>query len=210
LERWVEPLLERDLIPLSRARVLSALISIAAQRQDAARLQAHGDELLPLSRAIGADALTCSALLALGSAAFLRGDVEEGRGSYREAIDLARTTRPTMVPVLLGNLGWLLRAASELAEAREILDEAVELGRREGSPYLLSRSLSGRANLALDEREFPEALALYHEALGFCRDFAIRSRVPICLGGISAALVGLGRHEKPPESAVQQTESARR
>jgi predicted ATPase len=196
LERWVEPLLERDLIPLSRARVLSALISIAAQRQDVAQLQAHGDELLPLSRAIGADALTCSALLALGSTAFRRGDVEEGRVVYREAIELARAARPTLVPVLLGNLGWLLRAAGELAEGREILDEAVELGRREGSPYLLSRSLSGRANLALDEREFPEALALYREALAFCRDFAIRSRVPICLAGISAALIGVGRREE--------------
>jgi tetratricopeptide (TPR) repeat protein len=101
-----------------------------------------------------------------------------------------------VVPTYLGNLGWLLREAGELAEARELLDEAIELGRRQESPYLLSRSLSQRANLALDEREFPEALALYNEALAFCREVAIRSRVPICLNGISAALAGLGRREE--------------
>jgi predicted ATPase/class 3 adenylate cyclase len=196
MERWVQPLLERDLTPLSRARVLSALISVALPRRDYDRLQALGEELLPLSRTVDSDYLTCGALLALGSTAFQRADVEEGRMLYRQAIQLARTARPNLVPVLLGNLGWLLRGAGELAEARRLLDETVELGRREGSPYLLSRSLTQRANLALDEGEFSDALALYREALEFCRDFTIRVRIPICLGGISAALAGLGRGEE--------------
>ncbi|HEV8602658.1 MAG TPA: tetratricopeptide repeat protein [Gaiellaceae bacterium] len=196
LERWVEPLLERDLTPLSRAKVLSALISIAAPRSDGERLQAYGQELQSLSRAIGADALAASAVYALGGAAFIRGDVEQGRALFLEAIDIARRVSPSRVPRYLGSLGWALRSAGELAEARQLLDEALELGRREGNPYRLPLILAQRANLALDESEFAEALALYREALALCREFANRKTVPICLSGISVALAGLGRREE--------------
>jgi predicted ATPase/class 3 adenylate cyclase len=191
LERWVEPLLERDLSPLSRAKVLSALIAITAPRSDRDRLQAYGEELLSLSRSLGADTLTASALYALGGAAFFRGDVEHGRALLLEAIDIARRANPARVPRYLGSLGWVLREAGELAEAHEILDEAVELGRHQGNPYRLSLILAQRANLALDEHEFEEALALYREALALCRKFANRTTVPICLSGISSALTGL-------------------
>jgi len=196
LERWVEPLLERDLTPLSRAKVLSALISIAAPRSDGARLQAYGQELQSLSRAIGAEDLAASAVYALGGAAFIRGDVEQGRALFLEAIDIGRKVSPSRVPRYLGSLGWALRSAGELAEARHLLDEALELGRREGNPYRLPLILAQRANLALDESEFAEALALYREALALCREFANRKTVPICLSGISVALGGLGRREE--------------
>jgi tetratricopeptide (TPR) repeat protein len=188
-------LLERDITPLSRAKVLNALIFIALNRSDGERLQALGEELLPLSRAIGVDGLACSALIALGTAAFVGGDVEQGRELYLEAIDLARRASPARVPVFLGNLGWLLRSAGELVEAREILEEALDLGRRQRSPYSLALILSQRANLAADEREFAEALALYREALGVCREFRLRRSVPNCLGGISAALARLGQRD---------------
>ena len=196
LERWVEPLLERDITPSSRAKALAALISVAAPRGDGERLQAHGEELLPLARAIGSDSLRSSALFALGSAAFLRGDVEHGRTLYLETIEISRTAHPKLVPLYLGDLGWLLRSAGELAEAREVLEEALDLARREGSPYELSGVLTQRANLALDECELTDALVLYSEALGFCKQFGLRQRLPICLSGISTALAGLGRHEE--------------
>jgi predicted ATPase len=196
LERWVEPLLERDLTPLLRAKVLSALIAIAAPRSDGERLQAFGQELQPLSRAIGADDMAASAVHALGAAAFLRGDVEQGRALFLEAIDIARRVSPSRVPRYLGSLGWALRSAGELAEARPLLDEAVELGRREGSPYRLPLILAQRANLALDESEFAEALALYREALSLSREVANRKTIPICLSGVSAGLGGLGRAEE--------------
>ena len=195
LERWVEPLLERDLTPLSRAKVVSALIALAAARVDRERLQAHGHELLQLSREIGADAHTASALYALGSAAFLGGDVERGRALYYEAIDIARDVSPGRLPRYLGGLGWLLRSAGELAEARGILDQALELSRRQGGPYRLPLVLAQRANLALDEGEFAEALALYREALALCREFANRRPVPVCLSGVAAALAGLGQRD---------------
>jgi predicted ATPase/class 3 adenylate cyclase len=196
LERWVEPLLERDLTPLSRAKVLSALIAIAAPRSDGERLQAYGQELQSLSGAIGSEALAAHAVYALGAAAFLRGDVEQGRALILEATDIARRVKPSRVPGYLGSLGWALRSVGELAEARQLLDEALELGRRESSPYRLSLILAQRANLALDESEFAEALALYREALVLCREFANRKTLPICLSGISSALAGLGQREE--------------
>src|SRR5207302_3752274 len=97
LENWVEPLLHQDTTPLSRAKVLSALLSIATARDDAERLQKLGDELLPLARSIGADIFVCRALTALAHAAIRRGDVEQGQALYLEAIDLARTAQPALV-----------------------------------------------------------------------------------------------------------------
>jgi non-specific serine/threonine protein kinase len=196
LERWVEPLLGRELTPFSRAKVLSALIAIAGPRSDRDRLAERGQELLTLSRELGSDALTANALFALGGAAFFRGEVEEGRSLLRQAIEIARTVSPARLPRYLGGLGWLLRGAGELAEARRVLDEALVLGRRQGSPYRLPLILAQRANLALDEREFAEALPLYREALALCREFRVRRTVPLCLGGISSALAGLGRHDE--------------
>jgi tetratricopeptide (TPR) repeat protein len=57
----------------------------------------------------------------------------------------------------------------------------------------LALTLAQRANLALDEGEFEEALALYREALGLCREFGLRQRTAICLSGVSSALLELGR-----------------
>jgi predicted ATPase/class 3 adenylate cyclase len=196
LERWIEPLLESNLPASSRASVLCALLAIAAERTDRERLQAYGEELLPLSREIGADALSATALHALGAAAFLRGDLDEGRARYGEAIDIARTASPGRLPRYLGGLGWLLRGVGELSEARQVLDEALALSRRQGNPYRLALVLAQRANLALDEAEFVEALALYREALELCRNFADRTTMPLCLSGISTALAGLGHREE--------------
>jgi predicted ATPase/class 3 adenylate cyclase len=196
LERWVEPLLETELVSQSRAKVLGALIAIAVAQHDHGRLQALGDELLPLSRSIGAESLECSALFALGSAALLRGDVAKGRALYDETISLARTALPDRVPLYLGDLGWLLREAGELDEARELLEDALDLQRRLENPYQLAVILNQRANLALDEKELVEALELYREALELCRGSKVRRSIPICLSGISSALAGLGRHEE--------------
>jgi predicted ATPase/class 3 adenylate cyclase len=206
LERWVVPLLSRKLIPSSRAKVLGAHILIAAARRDADRLQGYGNELLPLARDTGLDVMVCRALFALGTAAFLRGEVERGRALYLEAIETARSASPVLVPVYLGNLGWLLRAAGDLAEAREILDKAVELGRRQGSLYRLAGILNQRANLALDEQQFAEALPLYRQALAHATKSSARSRVAKSLSGIAVALAGLGR----PEDAVRIAAAASR
>jgi predicted ATPase/class 3 adenylate cyclase len=195
LERWVEPLLSHRLSPSSRAKVLASLIMISAARRETDRLQACGEELLPLARGNSLDIMVCRALFALGSAAFLRGEVERGRALYLEAIDSARSADPALVPVYLGNLGWLLRSAGEFGEAREMLDKALDLSRRERSSYRLPGILNQRANLALDEQQFPEALALYREALALSAELSARNRFPQSLSGISAALAGLGRHE---------------
>src|SRR6266511_384019 len=192
LEQWVQPLLGREITRSSRARVLSALISIALNREAADRLQAYGAELLPLARELGADMQASGALLALGFAAFTRSDIEQGRTLLLEAVDLARTAGPTRVPSYLGNLGWSLRGAGKLAEAREILEEALALGRRQASPNRLALILAQRANLALDEGQLDEALSL-------CRELGLRQRVPICLSGLSATLARLGQ----PDDAVR-------
>ncbi len=199
LEQWVQPLLGREITRSSRARVLSALISIALNREAADRLQAYGAELLPLARELGADMQASGALLALGFAAFTRSDIEQGRTLLLEAVDLARTAGPTRVPSYLGNLGWSLRGAGKLAEAREILEEALALGRRQASPNRLALILAQRANLALDEGQLDEALSLYREGLGLCRELGLRQRVPICLSGLSATLARLGQ----PDDAVR-------
>jgi predicted ATPase/class 3 adenylate cyclase len=193
LEQWVEPLLGREITAFSRAEVLSALISIELNRLDAERLQVLGAELLPLARKLGADIQTSGALLALGYEAFTRGDIERGRALLLEAVDLARTASPARVPSYLGNLGWSLLGAGELAEARELLDEALALGRRQASPIRLVLILAQRANLARDEGQFAEALSLNREALGLCRKFKLKERIPVCLSGISSALIGLGK-----------------
>jgi predicted ATPase len=196
LERWAEPLLEREVAASPRAKVLSCLIAIAVVRPDAERLQSLGEELLPLSRSIGSEPRECQALFALGSSALLRGDVARGRKLYQETIELARTALPERVPLFLGDLGWLLRSAGEFAEARELLDEALELERGQRNPYQLAVILTQRAHLSLDEGEFPTALTLYREALEVCRESKLRRSMPICLSGISTALAGLGRGEE--------------
>jgi predicted ATPase len=193
LEQWLEPLVGLDITSVSRARLLSALISIELNRANADRLQELGGELLPLARDLRAGMQAASALLALGFSAFIRGDIDSGRALLLEAIDLVRDAAPARVPSYLGNLGWALRGAGELAEARPLLDEALALGRRQASPNRLALTLAQRANLALDEAEFEEALSLYREALGLCREFGLRQRTAICLSGVSSALLGLGR-----------------
>jgi predicted ATPase len=195
LERWLEPLLGRDLSPQARAQVLAARMSIALHRDDSARLRACGEALLPLSRSLGIDRLACSALTALGYAAFMDGDVEEGRARVLEAIDIARTVLPRRVAGYLGSLGWALRAAGELSEARAVLEEALDRARSEGSSYGLPLLLAQRANLSLDEREFENALALYREALGLAEEWKNGRLIAICLSGISGALAGLGRFD---------------
>ena len=188
-------MLERDLSPPSRAEVLAACIGIAVAREDWAGLRACGEALLPLSRGLGMDRLACAALAALGSAALQKGDVEQGRARLLEAIDTARTVLPARVARYLGNLGWSLRGAGELSEARAVLEEALDHARPDGSSFDLSLILAQRANLSLDEREFENALTLYREALRLAEEWKNRRFVALCLSGISAALAGLGRFD---------------
>ena len=194
LERWLEPLPQNELDPATRARVVAAFAGIALEREDRERLQALGDELLALGRGLPDDRLVCGALNMLTLAAFLRGDVDLGRALGYELIQHVRAKLPELLPVYLGNLGWKLRGAGLVDEARPLLDKAVALGRKRKG-LQLQMALAQRANLALDEGEYDGALRRYRESLALGREWESRRMVFICLSGISAALFGLGRFE---------------
>jgi len=194
IDRWVRPALERDLGPRSRARALTAALSVALSRTDTDEMELFGTELRRLAQTLQDQRLECAATYALGAAAFERGEIEPGRALFENTIAQAREASPARVAGYLGTLGWRLRGAGLLEEARPLLDEAVGLARRQDAQSL-ALALAQRANLALDETEFSYALELYREALTTARQRKERRVTAICLNGISAALAGLGRAE---------------
>ncbi|MBK1785705.1 AfsR/SARP family transcriptional regulator [Prauserella cavernicola] len=116
----------------------------------------------------------------------------------RNALVAARHSgAPVPIAQALGGLAWSLTLAGELATARELATESVELLRAVSVRSSLARSLRtlGAINAGLGKRD--EAVAAYTEAHDLARALNERPRELSCARALAAGLIG---EDRAPEA----------
>ena len=133
--------------------MLGESAQLAERQGDYARARAFSDEQLELARNLGDDRTLLGVLMRAGIGASVRGDLELARTHLTEKyLEIAARKDDSWFAARAHlNLGYVLTAQKDLAEARDEFELAVDLARRIGNKGLLSACLIGAAHVELDE-----------------------------------------------------------
>ena len=134
------------------------------------------------------------ALMRLGEAEYLRGNIETGRASVSRALAIAETLDD---PGLRGRcayvLGIITRDLGLLDDGAAYLDRGIAIGCAAGDDALLGRCLAGLGSIHYAKGRTEEATALYGEALDKCRQLGVQIGVATCLNGLANVARQAGR-----------------
>lgn len=175
---------------------------------DHARAGAVMLELLDRSKVRGAS--RARALNIAARLASRQGDHERARTLADASVAEARQVRdPHVVAQALSGAGVVHHAADELATARKMYDEALELARKAGDEKLAVETQNQLAVLATVEGRYSDAETLLAECIAFSRavgDYATTARY---LESEGNAKLGLGSFEAAAQSWREALETYR-
>lgn len=133
------------------------------------------------------------ALLNLGAALFLQGDLEEAAPILTEGVALCRAAHdPTMLQMTLGNLALVHRDRGDHDEAAALFAEEEALTRTLGDGFALQATLGNQAQLLRNLGRLDDALAKAQEQEQICRDLADRAGIARAQSGQAAILADRG------------------
>jgi tetratricopeptide (TPR) repeat protein len=150
----------------------------------------HAGRLLELSRAQARVRGEGLALELIAIAAMQRGDFDEARTLFEQALPLMRDAGdPWLISVVLNNLGDTELNAGNFERAIALFEESLQLGELRGNIGRRARELQnlGSAQLALGDRS--GARARFEEALDAARALGLREIYVYGLLGLAAACV---------------------
>src|SRR4051794_24606436 len=127
-----------------------------------------------------------SALVNLGAALLVQGELAAAEPPLQEAINLSRATADDIVlQTALGNLALCRRDCGDIDGALSIFAEEESICRRRGNTTGLQASLGNRSQLLRQRGDYAGALALMGEQEELCRSIGDST-------GVARALVGQG------------------
>ena len=166
--RWMEALLERDIPPYPRSRIVMLAALMSHAQGDYQACEVYAPEALALSRHANDEPCAAYALSLLGLAAMHRGEVEAAMARFEESLQLLRRSGEEqtvpLVHVWLGNAS-LVQGDSE--HATRMFEEALTLARRRGDRLATNIALYNLAQLALVEADHRSAARMLKEGLTF-------------------------------------------
>ncbi len=184
------PLVDEPARDPDAAWQVARLVTDAGYPAEAARLHRF---LVDHARREPNPARLRAALVNLGSALWLQGDLEDAEGPLREAIDLARAAGDTVaLRGALGNLALCRRDRGGAAEAAALFAEDAALCRQTGDVQGLQATLGNHAQLLRATGQYTAALAMLGEQEELCRATGDSVGVARSLAGQAAVLADQG------------------
>ena len=143
----------------------------------------------------GHTAMRIRILLGAGFLAFRHDAISSARDSDEEALSLAQQIGdPACIALALYRLGDLARARSRHAEARALLDAAVDVSIQAKNPGLEAWSRTGRGSLALAENDLEFARRVLSDAVAIFRTLENQYGFAVSARRLGATLYRLGEH----------------
>jgi tetratricopeptide (TPR) repeat protein len=118
----------------------------------------------------------------LANIASQRGDFDQARQRYEEALETSRQAGNRMsVATQLNNLGVLAMRQQDLGAARTMFDQATNEMRALGDQSSLSMALGNLGNIALKQGDLPAARTYLMEALKITMELGAQRQLPMLL-----------------------------
>jgi tetratricopeptide (TPR) repeat protein len=129
----------------------------------------------------------------LATTAGFQGNLARARGSFTEALALAREMGDQrMIAWQLNNLGWTLRLEGDYETARALCEESVSIVRKLGG-CADAQTLHSLGDIVLQRGDLVRAAELFRESLVVAHRADYRMVIAYCLEGIGAVAAFSGR-----------------
>ncbi|HLI50707.1 MAG TPA: diguanylate cyclase, partial [Thermomicrobiaceae bacterium] len=131
----------------------------------------------------------CRLLAALGSFAWVQGDIDEALERLREALAVARVIADdALIGRSLNQLAIVERQQGDFSSARQHLEETIEVSRRGGNPRTIGLALGNLGRTAMLESDYDNAASYFRESMAISQavsDFVSTGRSLRHLGAIA-------------------------
>ena len=195
--RLVEAMLQSDLSPVLRARVLVAAGSLAYSYGDFEWCERYSEEGLTLSRQLGDTLQVAWAEFGLGVAAMSRADHEAATPHLQESLhffrDIGEDFGVARATICLG-MGALMRG--DVSRATETLHEGLRVAHRIGDRTGACITLYNLAQVALSRGDYDHAATLFEEGVALAEQVADRANAAYCLEGLATVAGIQGEAER--------------
>jgi tetratricopeptide (TPR) repeat protein len=195
--RWMEAVLECNLSPPSRAKVLMVAGSMAFGHGDYEQSERYCEECLELSEQAGDRLRAAWARVGLGLAAMGRSDHEAAASLLLEALrSFQEADEHFAVAHVTDYLGILALMRSEEVKATPMFEEALSVARRTGDRGSAYIALYNLAQVALSRGDHDHASALFVEGLTLSGQMGDRANVAYCFEGLAVVASARGEAER--------------
>jgi predicted ATPase/DNA-binding XRE family transcriptional regulator len=195
--KWMEAVLQRDLSPTLRAKVLVVAGSLALSHGDYERCERYCEECLELSRQAGDELRAAWAQLGLGLAAMSRVEGEAATSHLQKALRSFREVDDEHGVALVTTFsGMLALAFGDLGRATRMLEEGLTLAGDVGDRTISYIALYNLAQVALNRGDHEGAAALFEEGVTLSEQLRDRANLAYCLEGLAAIAGMWGQSER--------------
>jgi predicted ATPase/DNA-binding XRE family transcriptional regulator/Tfp pilus assembly protein PilF len=195
--RWMEAMLERDLSPSSRAKVLMVAGSLAYGHGDYEQSEKYCAQALKMSQQVRDKVRAALARVGLGLAAMGRSDHEAAASHLQEALrSFHEADEDFLVAHVTNYLGMLALTRGEEGKATQTFEEGLAVARRigdRGSAYI---ALYNLAQVALSRGDHDGAAAHFEEGVTLSEQIGDRANVAYCLEGLAVVAGARGLTER--------------
>ena len=195
--RWMEAVLQSDLSPPSRAKVLVVAGSLAWGHGDYEQSEKYCEEALELSQRAGDNLRAAWARAGLGLAAMGRSDYEAVASDLQEALKSFREADEDFgVAQVTDYLGILALTRGEEGKATQTLEEGLAVARRIGDRASAYIALYNLAQVALSRGEHNRVATLFKEGITLSEQMGDRANVAYCVEGLATVAGARGEGER--------------
>jgi tetratricopeptide (TPR) repeat protein len=201
---WLEQMLalnttndEQAAAPTVRAKALYWAARLAMHLGKMRRAHVLADEALTVAEQTGEQADISSVLALLGAIALATANDEQAARSFTESYVAARRAAdPLALGLALLNLGELARKRGDLAQATDLLEEALSHVRSIDLTWGIVNILTLLGHLARQQQDYERARAYYRESLAIYEQLGNATYTAWCLEGIAAMTCAEGRYQQ--------------
>ena len=197
--RWMVALLERDVPPSLRPRVVHAALSMAYMQSDYDAVARYSAELLKLSQEVGDELCTAYAWCGLGLVAMDRRNFGEATSSFEEALTLLhRAGEDGVAPVVQVWLGTVVLIQGDQDRAIPMFEEGLAQARKRGDRLGTYSALYNLAQVALARGDNELATRMLEEGVTLSEQIGDQANLSYFLEGLA---VGAGMEGNAEYSA---------
>jgi predicted ATPase/transcriptional regulator with XRE-family HTH domain len=195
--RWMEAMLERDLSPSSRAKVLMVAGSMAFGHGDYEQSERYCQEALELSQQVGDKIRAAWAWVGLGLGAMGRCHYEAATSFLQKALRYFRQEGEDFdVAHVTNYLGIVALTHGDMGQATQTFEEGLAVARRIGDRSSAYIALYNLAQVALSRGDHDGAATLFGEGITLSKQLGDRASAAYCLEGLATVASAPGDAER--------------
>jgi predicted ATPase/DNA-binding XRE family transcriptional regulator len=184
--RWMEVLLERNVPPRLRPRVVHAALAMAYMQGDYEAVARYSVELLELSQEVEDALCTAYGWCGLGLVAMDRKDFAEATSSFEEALAILRWAgEDGVVPVVRIWLGTVALIQGDHNRAVPMFEEGLRQARRRGDRLGTYNALYNLAQVALARDDHDLAIRMLEEGVALSEEIGDQANLSYFLEGLA-------------------------